>query len=76
MKLFFVDSETTGLSPKPECNEIIQLGGIITENRTVLESISIKAAPTRWNKVSMQALQVTGLSKSIIAEYPRSKSVV
>ena len=73
MKLFFTDTETTGLSPKPDCNEIIQLGGIITENRNVLESISIKSAPTRWNKVSMQALQVTGLSKAVIAEYPHPK---
>ena len=73
MKLFFLDTETTGLSPKPDCNEIIQLGGIVTDNRTVVEAISLKSAPTRWNKVSYQALQVTGLSKDVISKYPHPK---
>jgi DNA polymerase III epsilon subunit-like protein len=69
MKFLFVDTETTGLSAKPGMHEIVQLAGIITENRSILESVSITSKPTNWTKISQQALDVTHLTVDMLRGY-------
>lgn len=69
MKFLFTDTETTGLSAKPGMHEIVQLAGIITENRQIIESISLTSKPTQWNKISQQALDVTHLTIDMLKGY-------
>ena len=69
VKILFIDTETTGLSAKPGMNELVQIGGYITENRNILESVSIKSQPKNWNSISKQALEVTNLTIDILKSY-------
>lgn len=74
MKFLFVDTETTGLSAKPGMHEIVQLAGYITDNRTIIESVSIKSQPTNWDKISQQALDVTHLTVDILKTYSEPRT--
>ena len=69
MKILFTDTETTGLSAKPGMHEIIQLAGLLTDGRSIIESMSIKCQPMNWDKISQQALDVTHLTRDIIRSY-------
>lgn len=71
MKILFADTETTGLSSKQGMHEIVQVGGIITEGRTVLESVSVKSQPVNWDKISQQALDVTNLTVEKLKTYSK-----
>ena len=73
--ILFIDTETTGLSSKPNMHEIIQLGGLLCNNRHIIESISIKCQPTAWSKISKQALDVTNLSIDTLKSYPEPQEM-
>lgn len=69
MKIFFTDTETTGLSAKPGMHEIVQLAGLLTDKRSIIESVSVKCQPINWDKISQQALNVSHLTRDIIRSY-------
>lgn len=73
MHILFLDTETTGLSCKPGMHEIIQLAGIFTENRHVIDTFFCKPQPRNWDKINKQALQVTNLSIDILKKYDDPK---
>ena len=56
MKIFFNDVETTGLSHKTQ--DIVQIGGLITDNFKPLEEINLKCQPRRWDTISETALEI------------------
>jgi DNA polymerase-3 subunit epsilon len=56
MKLLFADTETTGLSPKTQ--DVIQIGAVIMENKTIIEEINVKCQPIHWDTINSYALKV------------------
>ena len=40
MKVIFIDTETTGFDDKR--NDIVQIAGLVTENKKILESFNFK----------------------------------
>lgn len=68
MKLFFADTETTGLDHVN--NEIFQLAFIIEIDGEVAEERSIRMAPVRTEYISEEALAVTKKTREEILAYP------
>lgn len=66
---FFNDTETTGLESKPGRHEIVQLGAILTNDRTIIDSISIKSKPENWKAINSEALRVNHLTREILESY-------
>lgn len=71
MKVIFIDTETTGFDDKRQ--DIIQIAGLVTENRKILESFNYVAAPVNWNAISKDALQITGKTIEELRTYPDPK---
>lgn len=71
MKVIFIDTETTGFDDKRQ--DIIQVAGLVTENRKILESFNYVAAPVNWNAISKDALQITGKTVEELRTYPDPK---
>ena len=59
MKILYFDTETTGLT---ENSAIIQIAGIIEENREVLKEFNIFSQPHEGAEISDDALAVHGIS--------------
>jgi DNA polymerase III epsilon subunit-like protein len=71
MKVAYLDLETTGTDPK--LNEMIQFAAIIEIDGEVVEEVNIKCQPTRWENVSKEALEVTGLTLEGLKTLPQPK---
>jgi len=71
MKVIFIDTETTGFDDKRQ--DIIQVAGLVTENRKILESFNYVAAPINWNAISKDALQIIGKTVEELRTYPDPK---
>lgn len=67
MKLFFADTETTGLDPA--ANEMFQLAFLIEINGKVVEEANITFRPERWDSISPEALEITGKTKEELRSY-------
>jgi len=67
MKILYFDTETTGTDPN--LHEIVQFAAIIEINGKVVEEVDWRCRPTRWETISPEALQVTGLTLDELATY-------
>ena len=74
MKLFFADTETTGLDPIK--NEMFQLAFLIELEGKVAEEVNITFRPERWDTVSPEALEITGKTKEELRSYPPKQEVI
>lgn len=68
MKALYFDVETTGLSPQQ--NDIIQISGIIEKDGIEVDRFNLRAKPINTEKISAQALRVTGLTAAEVMQYP------
>lgn len=68
MKLFFADTETTGLDPN--IHEVFQFSFIIEVDGKVAEEADIKMRPARPEAASPEALKVTNKTLKELAGYP------
>lgn len=68
MKLFYADTETTGLDPLR--NEAFQLAFIIEVNGKVVCEKNIKMRPARPENADAKALEVTKKTLAELAQYP------
>jgi len=68
MKLFFADTETTGLDPKIQ--EVFQFSFIIEVDGKVVEEADLKMKPQRPEAASPEALKVTNKTLKELASYP------
>ncbi len=71
LKLFYADTETTGLDPKEQ--EVFQFAFILVINGKVVEEHDLKIRPERWDKVSKEALEVTGKTIEELKTYPTKR---
>lgn len=67
MKIIFIDTETTGLSSHK--NDIIQIAGLVTEDRKILDEFNFKCQPVNWKTISKQALQVNNTTVEQLKTY-------
>jgi DNA polymerase-3 subunit epsilon len=68
MKLFFADTETTGLDPK--IHEVFQFSFIVEVGGKVVEEADLKMRPSRPEAASPEALKVTNKTLKELATYP------
>ncbi|MFH2204565.1 MAG: 3'-5' exonuclease [Elusimicrobiota bacterium] len=68
MKLFFADTETTGLDPR--IHEVFQFSFIIEIDGEVVEEADIKMRPERPDEASPEALKVTNKTIKELLTYP------
>lgn len=73
MKLFFIDTETTGLDPQK--NGIIQIGGIIEIDGKEKEHINLLVRPFSDDIIDEKALEVNKTTKEKIANFPSPREV-
>lgn len=67
-KIMYFDVETTGLDP--EKNDIIQLAYILEEDGVEKFEGNLKMQPLNWGEISEKALEVNGVTRSQLKEYP------
>lgn len=67
MKIIFIDTETTGLSHQK--HDIIQLAGLVTEGKKILDEFNFKCQPINWNTISKEALKVNNTSEDDLKKY-------
>jgi DNA polymerase III alpha subunit (gram-positive type) len=67
MKIIFIDTETTGLSCKH--HDIIQIAGLVTEDKKILDEFNFKCQPVNWNSISKQALQINNTTVEDLKKY-------
>jgi DNA polymerase III epsilon subunit-like protein len=68
MKVIFIDTETTGFDDKRQ--DIIQIAGLVTENREILESFNFICSPVNFWAISKEALKVTGKTVEELKTFP------
>ena len=68
MKLFYADTETTGLDPK--VHEVFQFSFIIEIDGKVVEEADIEMRPDRPDEASPEALKVTNKTIKELKAYP------
>ncbi|HBL18548.1 MAG TPA: hypothetical protein DD417_17765 [Elusimicrobia bacterium] len=68
MKLFFADTETTGLDPAQ--HEIFQLAFLVEIDGKVVEEKTILFRPERPETISADALRITRKTKEELLSYP------
>ena len=71
MKIIFIDTDTTGFDDNR--NDIVQIAGLVTENKTILESFNYRCKPVNWKAISKDALKVTGLTIEQLKTYPEPR---
>ncbi|MFH1723262.1 MAG: 3'-5' exonuclease [Elusimicrobiota bacterium] len=71
MKLFFADTETTGLDPAK--NELFQLAFLIEIDGKVVDERNIRFRPERPENISSEALEITRKTKEELLSYPPRK---
>lgn len=67
MKIIFIDTETTGLNSHK--NDIIQIAGLVTEDKKILDEFNFKCQPVNWNTISKQALQINNTTLDDMKKY-------
>ena len=67
MKIIFIDTETTGLNSQK--HDIIQIAGLITEDKKILDEFNFKCQPVNWNTISKQALQINNTTIDDLKKY-------
>ena len=67
-KIFWVDTETTGLDPKD--SSVIQIAGMVEVNETIREEVDLKLRPLPEKKISPEALAVNGRTEEEMARWP------
>jgi len=67
-KLFWFDTETTGLDPKK--NAMIQLAGMVEVDHEVVEEFNIMARPHKGAEITAKALEVNGRTLAEIQSFP------
>lgn len=72
-KIFYFDTETTGLDPVT--NEIIQIAGIIVINGKVEEEFEYFVAPTDYDNISQGALDIHGYQIDQLKNFPPASEV-
>jgi len=73
MKLFFIDTETTGTDPSK--NGLIQLSGIIEIDGKIEEEVDFKLKPFETDVILDSALAVNNISREELAEYPEPRTI-
>ena len=73
MKILWLDTETTGLSPWKQ--DVIQMAGIVEIDGKVMEKFEFKCQPHFWEDIQQQALDVHGYSEEDLAEFPKPAKV-
>lgn len=68
MKLLFIDTETTGLSPTR--HGVIQIAGMVVIDDEVKETFNFRARPFTIDQIEDQALAVNGITREQLAEFP------
>lgn len=71
MKIFWFDTETTGLDAKE--NDIVQIAGVIEKDGVLMEEIDIKMRPFSPQRVTEEALQVQGRTIGEIMQWQEPK---
>ena len=69
VKICWLDTETTGLSPYK--NDIIQLAGMIDINGVVLEELNFACQPHDFNEVSKSACAVHGITLEMMQDFEK-----
>ena len=72
-KIFYCDTETTGLDPKK--NDIIQLAYIIEINREVKEEGEFRLQPMNYATIEKGALEVNKITVEDLKKYPQPQLV-
>lgn len=70
-KLFHIDVETTGVDDR--IHALVQLSGIIEIDGQEVERVNLDIRPFKGDKVSKEALEVTGNTIEGLREYPDAK---
>lgn len=68
MKKIFLDVETTGTEPK--VHAIIQIAGIIEINGRTVDQFNWKLKPPMGALIEDKALEVNGISRAALADFP------
>lgn len=68
MKIFYFDTETTGVDP--DKHEITQLSAIVEIDGEVKEEVNWRCQPTDWENIDPVALEVTGISLEELKKQP------
>lgn len=68
MKIIWLDTETTGLSPARHA--IVQLAGIVEVDGEVKEEFDIRMRPFSGAHIDSRALECNGLTREAIMAYP------
>lgn len=68
MNLLFLDTETTGLSPKD--NEIFELASALYVNGVKYFDLCLYARPEKWDTISDHALEVNGWTRERLKALP------
>ena len=73
MKLFLLDVETTGLDKK--FHDVVQIGGIISNNFKKITELNLKCQPIHWNTISKKALTINNLTREELKTFDKPKDV-
>jgi len=69
-KIFWMDTETTGTEPSKHA--ILTLDALVEVDGEVIDQVRLKGAPDPDQEVVKEALEVNGLSREQILEFPSS----
>lgn len=67
MKIIFIDTETTGLNCKH--HDIIQIAGLVTEDKKILDEFNFKCQPVNWDSINKKALQINNTTLEDLEKY-------
>lgn len=67
MKIIFIDTETTGLSHQK--HDIIQIAGLVTEDKKILDEFNFKCQPVNWDTISKEALKINNTTEEDLKKY-------
>jgi len=73
MKIFYFDTETTGLDPVK--NDIIQLAGIVEIDGKIKEKLNFFCQPFDYTNISPEALEVHKISIETIKGFPKANTL-
>jgi len=74
MKIFYLDTETTGVNPVE--NDIIEIAGIIEIDSIVKEEFDFNVRPHNFINISQRALEINKTTVEQLKTYPAPKVVL